>query len=251
MPNERLRDALMASRLTPLNMATDLGVDPKTVERWITQGRIPYPRYRHAIAARVGESETYLWPDALPKERQEEADLSEIVRVYPHRAHVPADLWERLIRSAQDQIDILVYAGLFLLEQLPQLVDTFTAKANEGVRIRLLLGDPDCPAVAERGQEEGIDGAMASRIHNVLVLYKPLAEVPSVEFHLHKTTLYNSLYRFDSEMIVNPHVYGFAGALAPVLHLRKLGSGDLFNLYANSFTKVWASSQPAWPSRAD
>lgn len=251
MPSDRLRDALMAQRLTPLDLASDLGVDPKTVERWITHGRIPYPRYRHAIAARVGESESYLWPDALPKERQEQAALSEIVRVYPHRANVPIDLWERLLGSARDQVDILVYAGLFLLEQLPQLVDTFTAKAAEGVRIRLLLRDPDCPAVGERGQEESINGAMAARIRNVLVLYQPLAEVPSVEFHLHQTTLYNSLYRFDSEMIVNPHVYGFAGALAPVLHLRKLGSGDLFNLYANSFTKVWASSQPAWPSGAD
>jgi predicted site-specific integrase-resolvase len=74
MPNERLRAALMAKRLTPLDLSTDIGVDPKTVERWIAQGRIPYPRYRHAIAARVEESESYLWPDALKQERQEQPD---------------------------------------------------------------------------------------------------------------------------------------------------------------------------------
>jgi hypothetical protein len=246
MPNDRLRDALMANRLTPLDLASDLGVDPKTVERWITHGRAPYPRHRHAIAARVGESEAYLWPDALTPERQEQAALSEIVRVYPHRAHVPLDLWERLLRTAHDQIDVLVYSGLFLPEQFPQLVDTFTTKANEGVRIRLLLGDPECPAVAERGQEEGINEAMASKIRNVLMFYEPLAEVPAVELHLHRTTLYNSLYRFDGEMIVNTHVYGCPAAHAPVMHLRKLGSGDLFNMYASSFAKVWASSVPAW-----
>ena len=50
MPNDRLRDVLLGKGLTPEDVAERLGVDPKTVERWITVGRTPYPRYRHAIA---------------------------------------------------------------------------------------------------------------------------------------------------------------------------------------------------------
>ena len=44
MPNERLRDAILRTGLTPSSWPTSIGVDPKTVERWITQDRMPYPR---------------------------------------------------------------------------------------------------------------------------------------------------------------------------------------------------------------
>ena len=39
VPNDRLRDVLLGKGLTPEDMAERLGVDPKTVERWITVGR--------------------------------------------------------------------------------------------------------------------------------------------------------------------------------------------------------------------
>jgi hypothetical protein len=53
MANDRIRNALLHNRLTPRAVAQRLGVDPKTAERWVTQGRAPYPRHRHAIAATV------------------------------------------------------------------------------------------------------------------------------------------------------------------------------------------------------
>jgi len=65
MANDRLRDALLTKGLTPADAAVKIGVDPKTVERWITQSRVPYGKHRHALAALVQESERYLWPDAL------------------------------------------------------------------------------------------------------------------------------------------------------------------------------------------
>jgi hypothetical protein len=43
--------------------------------------------------------------------------------------------------------------------------------------------------------------------------------------------LYNSIYRADDEMLVNPHVYGTAAAQAPVVHLQRHGDSDLFNTY--------------------
>ncbi|MDQ0376276.1 hypothetical protein FB470_000270 [Amycolatopsis thermophila] len=56
--------------------------------------------------------------------------------------------------------------------------------------------------------------------------------------------LYNSIFRFDDEMIINPHVYGKMAAHAPALHLRRLSAGDLFTTYADSFTAVWEHAQP-------
>ena len=250
MPNDRLRDVLLTRGLTPDDVAERLSVDHKTVERWITLGRTPYPRHRHAIAAMAGESEAYLWPDALPAQRRAEVAESEIVQVYPHRANVPADMWPRMLKSAARRVDILVYAGLFLPEQNSQLLPLLRERASAGAKARLLLGDPDSAAVAARGAEEGIGEAMAGKIRNVLVLYRPIADVPGVEVRLHATTLYNSMYRFDEQMLVNTHIYGVPASHAPVLHLRKLSAGDVFDTYADSFERVWADSRPAWADQA-
>jgi hypothetical protein len=246
MANDRLRDAMLRNGLTPTAIAEHVAVDPKTAERWITQGRAPYPRYRHAIAALVKEAESYLWPDAVTPERANRIAQSECVGIYPRRAAVPDDLWRRLIGHAQERVGILVYAGLFLPEQQPRLVAELKTKAEAGARVELLLGDPDSAEVAQRGADEGIGEAMASKIRNALAFYQRLRDVPGVRVRLHRTTLYNSVYRFDEEMLVNSHVFGFPAAHTPVMHLRRLSGGDLFDTYADSFDRVWSTSVPAW-----
>ena len=244
MTNERLRDALLRTGLDLDHVARATGVDPKTVERWITKGRMPYPRHRHAIASMVRETENYLWPDAVAPERKAEIAESEVVKVYPHRFNVPADLWEHLFDGAEEHIEILLYSGMFLTDN-PALIKTLRAKAEAGAKIRICLGDPASRAIARRGDEEGIGkGTIAAKVRNSLVFYKPLAEVPGITIRTHGTTLYSSIYRFDDDMLVNTHVYGFAGGHAPLLHLRRLSGGDLFETYSESFETVWSAAKP-------
>src|SRR4051812_37548830 len=97
MANERLRDALIRNGLDLGRVAKATDVDPKTVERWITKGRIPYPPHRRPIAARARETETSLWPNAIGPERKAEIAGSELVKLSPHRHDVPKDLWEHLV----------------------------------------------------------------------------------------------------------------------------------------------------------
>ena len=165
MANERLRTALLQRGVTPAALADTVGVDPKTIERWIG-GRIPYRRHRHQVAVRLGVDETYLWPGALAAEQVASASESEILVVHPHRWAVPRDTWGLLFDSAEQEIGILVYSGMFIADD-PGLLALFRAKAEQGVRIRILLGDPDSSEVATRGQHEGIDDALASKIRNV------------------------------------------------------------------------------------
>jgi transcriptional regulator with XRE-family HTH domain len=243
--NERLRDALLRKGLTPEQAAIAIGVDTKTVQRWITKGRTPYPSHRHALAALLRESEAFLWPDALPPERAVEVATSEVVTVYPHRHAIPRDLWTRLLAGAANEIEILVYAGLFLTED-PALLRTFRAKGQAGAKIRLLFGDPRSREVAKRSIEENIGPTtIAAKVRNVLAFFRPLADEPGIKIRLHKTTLYNSIYRFDDDMFVNTHVYGSMAAHAPVLHLRRLSGGDLFDTYSESFDVIWNESKPA------
>lgn len=242
MQNERLRDAIEANGLTLEELAEAVDVDPKTVGRWITTGRAPYRRYRQAVAAKLKERESYLWPDALSAAERNRASESEIVKVYPHRSAVPPDLWDRLLAAATSQVDILVYVGMFLTEK-PGLLTLLEKKALDGAQIRLLFGDRDSNAVIQRSLDEGIGKyTISAKIDHALAHFEPIADVPNVEIRTHGTVLYNSIYRFDDEMIINPHVYAKVAPHAPALHLRQLADGDMFTTYADSFDAVWESA---------
>jgi len=56
----------------------------------------------------------------------------------------------------------------------------------------------------------------------VLGYYRQMRE--AVELRLHDTPLYNSVYRFDDELLVNIHAYGILAAYTPVMHRSRTGS---------------------------
>ena len=91
-----------------------------------------------------------------------------------------------------------------------------------------------------------MDNAMAAKIRNALVLYRPLRGAAGAEFRFHQTVLYNSIYRADDQLLVNTHIWGLSAFGAPVLHLRRLVDGGLFDTYAQSFEAVWATAEPAY-----
>lgn len=53
------------------------------------------------------------------------------------------------------------------------------------------------------------------RIRNVLSLLRALPGA-GAEIRLHPTTLYNSIYRADDELLINTHVFGNVAGCAPV-----------------------------------
>ena len=63
MSNVRLRAALVASGVRTVEVAERVQVDPKTVERWITLGRMPYRTHRWTVAKLLGVDSGYLWPE--------------------------------------------------------------------------------------------------------------------------------------------------------------------------------------------
>jgi len=244
--NERLRTAMAVAHIDLDEIVEATGVDPKTVQRWIG-GRIPNARHRSRLVQLVGEEETYLWPGVADGERIRLASESELVSLYPHRADVPGDLWPTLFRRAGRAIDILAYAAVFLHEQDPDLNDLLLEKAAAGCKIRIAIGDPQGMCIKQRGTDEQFGHGIASRCEVALMHYRPLIGHPGVSIHLHDTTLYNSIYRFDDDMLVNAHLYATNAYAAPVLHLRRLAAGELFANYLQSFEAVWARSAPATP----
>jgi transcriptional regulator with XRE-family HTH domain len=244
-PNERLRIAVATAGLTPSELARRLGVDAKTVERWINTRRVPHSRHRWAACEILRVEETYLWPTIVDDGRSRSVTESELLTLYPNRGAVPRDVWLGLTERAREAIDILVYAGSFSGTPIQNFRQSWRRGHATGLRIRLLLGDPDSPAVLARGVEEGIGEAIAARIRISLAYLSALIATPGVELRLHGTTLYNSLYRFDNDLLVNAHVYGAPAAQSPVFHVRHLTGGRLFTHYLSSFDRVWDSARPS------
>ena len=239
--NELLRRYLLQAHLREDDIAARLGVDPKTVRRWLN-GRVPYPHNRAAIADLLSADEADLWPGASGA-LTARMRPDELGAVYRHRWAIPREVWTRFFASAEREIGVLAYSALFLAEDAGVL-RIFADKGRAGVAVRIALGDPESRRTAERGEEEGIGDAMPAKIRNALTLYRPLVGLENVEIRLHQTVLYNSIYRADDQLLVNQHAYGIPAAHAPVFCLRDTGSGEMAALYLDSFERVWASAVP-------
>lgn len=240
--NERLRSALLQRGHTIEVLAEVCSVDPKTVSRWIT-GRVPHRRHRWAVARHLQVDETYLWPNDHRLSAQRQPVRSELVEVYPNRASVPRDVWISLLRDALKQIDVLVFSGTFFAQSNPHVARMLTERAEAGVRVRLCFGDPRGPAVALRGREEGIGDTLAAKIRASLSYYRPLVDAPGCEVRLHNTTLYNSLFRYDDQLLVNPHLWGQPASANPTLRLKRTEGAEWFDRYSESFDVVWATAR--------
>ncbi|WP_034488136.1 hypothetical protein [Actinomadura oligospora] len=235
--NERLRRAMFRSGLDIDSLAQAVEVSTKSVERWLHSGMTPYPRTRYRVAAVLGEDESYLWPAAIDKASLTGAEL---VATWPRRSDVPRELWTDLLRQAERNIDYIAFAGLFLAEEIPDWIPTLRAKAEAGVRVRMLFGDPQGQQLASRDSENEIGGGVGGRVAAVLSHYRPLADL--LDIRLHDTPLYASIYRFDDEMIVNIHVYGILAAYTPTMRIRRV-DGAYFQTFLESYEKVWASAR--------
>ncbi len=243
--NERLKTAMATNQVGVQEIAQRTEVDPKTVQRWIG-GRIPHARHRWAIAKLLNEREDYLWAEDTENTKQSEpsTQTSEIIAAYGHRADVPAKLWWQMFQKAKANIDLLGFAMLFLPEQHPELLSLLENKGEMGCKIRIAVVDPEDPHVGERDAEEQLEGTLAARIVSTIKHFRALDGHEGIKIGLHHTPLYNSIFRFDDEMFVTPHLYGLHGSKAPLLHLRKLSKKGLYVNFASHFDNIWETVTP-------
>ncbi len=241
--NERLKNAMAGKHINVGKIAQETGADPKTVQRWVN-GRVPHPRHRWTISKLLAEREDYLWPGTTDVSIEGSPKTSEIISAYARRTDVPVSAWWEQFTKAESQIDLLGYAMLFLPEQHPDLAQLLIKKSERGCNIRLALADPDSPQVSDRDDEEGLGGTLPGRIKSTLLHLRELQGKPSIEMAYHRIPLYNSIFRFDGEMFVTPHMYGLHGSKAPLLHLRNLGKHGIFANFAEHFEAVWANATP-------
>jgi hypothetical protein len=255
MANERLRASMRRAGVTPTELAALTGADVKTIYRWVSPGRPPLPRHRALVARRLGDDEEWLWPGGVRTITMgpDHDTSAEVVAAYAFRSDAPTALWWDLVTRATHQIDLLGYTLYFLSLQHSDLIPTLAAKCEGGVKVRAAIGDPNSEHLAYRDREEGTPLTLGIRIQTTLSTWAPLFNLPGFELRYQDMPLYNSVFRFDDEMLVTPHLYATQGSQAPMLHLRRLGPGGLFSRFSAHFEAAWnvSTTRPATVSLPD
>lgn len=243
MSNERLAASVTTAGLSIEQVARAAEVDPKTVQRWLS-GRTPHPRHRHVLAQLLDEHEEFLWPTAAHRQADAMGAAAEVLAAYPYRADLNTDRWWALFTGAKSQIDLLGYTLYFLPHQHPHLVELLLEKCQQNCHVRIAMASPDSEHVRERDAEEQEAITLVARIQSSRAAFKPLLDSHRADVRVQEVPLYNSVFRFDDQMLVTPHLYGTPGRAAPMLHLRRLGPNGLFSRFAAHFEAVWSKSRP-------
>jgi len=203
---------------------------------------VPHPRHRWAIAKFLHEDQEFLWPGVERRSADTTGSTAEIVSAYPYRSKLPTSTWWDLISRSERHIDLLGYTLYFLPLEHPHLIDTLRAKCEQGCVVRAAMADPNSSHVRDRQKEENLALTLNGRIRTTLKYLRPLLGCQNFDLRYQDVPLYNSVFRFDDEMLVTPHLYATPGASAPLLHLRRLGPNGLFSRFAAHFESIWEST---------
>ncbi|GAA3831418.1 XRE family transcriptional regulator [Sphaerisporangium flaviroseum] len=247
MTNDPLRQAMVSARLTERDFAERCEVDVKTVSRWLAdEGRIPHPRHRWVASETLGVDESVLWPDAIRKTVKTGPDR-EVLSVYPYRSACPKSVWRTLITEAKANITLAGYTNYFLWLEHPNLAKVLTRKAEQGCHIRFLVGDPDSEVTRQREATEAVPLTVSTRIRITLNELDALKEVSGIEARLGEEHIGLSVFQFDDEMLVTPHLAKLVGHDSPMLHLKRHQDDGLYDRFDYHVNELWSKGKDVWP----
>lgn len=235
--------------LSPRQLALRVGVSGKTVERWITNDElIPHARNREDACKALGVDEEMLWPKAV-KERIKTGGDREILHSYPYRSACPSNVWGELTEQATSELFFAGYTNYFLWTQVPDFPGLLRRKKQEGCRIRFLLGDPNGEVTRQRETIEDVALTVSTRIRITLENLERLGDLEGIEARFSSPEdavnhVSLSVFRFDSEALVTPHLARLVGHDSPLLHLRRIGDGGMFSRFAEHAEELWERAVP-------
>lgn len=243
MANVSLRRAMQDAKLTEHDLAERCGVDVKTVARWVQdETRIPHQRHQWSAAEALGVDSAVLWPEAIRNTVKTGPDR-EVLSVYPYRSACPKSIWRHLISSAAREITLAGYTNYFLWLEHPNLAKVLRRKTEQGCKVRFLVGDPDSEVTRRREEIESVPLTVSTRIRITLAELEQLRDVPGVEARFSDEHIAMSAFRFDSEMLVTPHLAKLVGHDSPMLHLKRHQDDGLFDRFAYHISELWSAGR--------
>lgn len=248
--NSALRTAMADKGVRPSQLATRIGVSVDSVKRWIRDASAaPHPGTRGEVAKYLEVSEEMLWPAAAKNVIKTGPDR-EVVSVYPYRSACPKAVWAELIERATREILFAGYTNYFIFLEQTAFHRTLQAKLRQGVRVRFLLGDPEGEVTQAREQIEDVALSVSMRIR---ITQESLAKVQDPEgLEVRYTSAEDatnhvglSVFRFDEDALVCPHLARLVGHDSPMMHLRKRDDHGMFDRFADHAEELWSRAVPA------
>jgi transcriptional regulator with XRE-family HTH domain len=242
--NTALRSAMQTAGLSPRQLAARVGVSGKTVERWVADAAlIPHARNREDACKALGVDEEMIWPKAV-KDRIKTGGDREIIRSYPYRSACPSTVWGELIADATEELFFAGYTNYFLWLDQPAFVATLRQKLDTGCRVRFLVGDPDGEVTRNRETIEDVALTVSTRIRITLEHLGKLGSHERLETRFSApgdaaNHVSLSVFRFDNEALVTPHLARLVGHDSPMLHLRRHENGGMFDRFAEHAEELW------------
>ncbi|MEU3568653.1 DUF5919 domain-containing protein [Kitasatospora sp. NPDC036755] len=247
--NIALRQGMADAKLTPRQLATRVGVTPKTVERWLSNAAlVPHQKNRNDVCAALGVDEQMIWPNAVRANLKTGHDR-EVFAAYPYRSTCPTSVWASLIGDAVDDIFLAGYTNYFVWLEQPALHLTLMRKAESGCRVRFLLGDPASETTRQRERIEGVALTVSTRIRITLEHLEKLSGVEGVEARFSSPDdgpnhVGLSVFRFDQDALVTPHLARVVGHDSPMMHLRRSQDGGMFDRFVEHAEELWDRGSP-------
>ncbi|MEU0542608.1 DUF5919 domain-containing protein [Nocardia sp. NPDC005978] len=219
-------------------------MDAKTVERWITQQRVPYPKHRFRLAALLRESEEHLWPESSPRHQ-----FADVEAVFATRAEFIQAMPPRELFQNAQTIDM---AGLSLNTLCQQYSDRDLAElVASGTTIRCLFLEPHGLHITAREQEEGHDPGVLSSLTeiNIRGLIRARNKVRERESGEILLRTYDQPIRFNITVIdrrtciTQPYLPSARGVESPTFVARRGDQPGIFDTFAQVFESMWVSGK--------
>jgi len=214
---------------------------------WVPADADLFELQQHADPARLADD---VLIGELVQRYQKRSDR-EILDVYPRRSNVPTEVWDRLISGAKSDITLGGFTNYFFWTERPNFSQTLQEKAAAGVRIRILIGNPDGEVTHRREQIENVPLTLSTRIHITLDELAKIGPLPEIEVRFSEANaeahVSRSIFRFDRDALVCEHIADRLGHGSITFHLRRLQEDGPFDQYAAHFETLWEGGMIVQP----
>ncbi len=247
-----LRDAMAQAGMSVGLLARTVGVTVKTAERWLSDpSRVPHPRTRADVETALGVSAEVLWPKAVRSVVKTGPDR-EIVAAYPYRNACPTSVWAQLIDNASQSITFAGYTNYFIWQEHPRLAERLRRKGEDGCSVRFVVGDPESEVTRRREEVEAVPLTVGTRIRITLDALEKMRETPTpgLQARFSDEHIALSVFVFDDQMLVTPHISNLLGHESPMLHLRRLDEDGMYDRFAAHVAALWEGGRAVWPPTA-
>ena len=209
-PNSRLWEAKQSAGLTYADLAQAARVNPKTVQRWCYEGRTPRRATAHRVARCLSVEVAWLWPHLASSWLGDQARPRDLVEFFAQAGSISDGLLRDLVDLAKTEISVVTDSAWLMAEIGAGHGGYLQARAREGAEVRLL-----CAAACRADVAPGLRCRVLSRPVGV------------------------SIVRADLTMLVICGGLGIEAAAMPLFMFRSTESGDVFDVYAQGFERLW------------